>query len=419
LPSSVVTINGRIDPGADVDVFAVTVQAGQTLVADAVAHGGLNSPMDATLQLLTPQGFVLEQNDDAKGLDPRLVYTAKQDGTLLLRLLAFPADPNQTIGLSGRGDYRYRLTVSTGPFIDYTLPLALQKGQASQVERVGWNLDQAALHQAAFVDETHALATVFYIDVAGAVQIPLVEQPTVVEVEPNEAAQPQAVPVTCVISGRISQPRETDVFALQLTKDKSIELRVASKQLGFLLTPLLTIKRADNGAEVLRQGDGGPLLDIDTTFKAPEDGVYHLSITDLAQDGSSSHAYRLTVYDSPDYQLKLASSEYSVAAEQPLEIAVDIARQFDFADEIEVSIANLPEGATCEPVRSKPDDDSRKQVKLTLKAGTALFNGPLRIVGKSLGEAVIERTAQLAPAVGQAFTAATWLTITAPAAKSE
>jgi hypothetical protein len=258
-----------------------------------------------------------------------------------------------------------------------------------------------------------ALATVFDVAAAGVVQIPLVEQATVIEVEPNDAAQPQTVPVPCVASGRIGEPRDTDVFDLQLIKDKPIGLRIASKQLGFLLTPLLTIKRADNGAEVFRQGDSGPLQDIDTTFKPAEDGIYHLSITDLAQNGSSSHAYRLTVDDKSDYELKLSASEYRVAAGQPLEIKVDIARQLDFADEIEVSIANLPEGATCEPVRSKPGDDSGKQVKLTLKAGATLHNGPLQIVGKSLGETASERSAQSSPAVGQPFTAAPWLTITA------
>ena len=38
----------------------------------------------------------------------------------------------------------YRLTLTTGGFVDHTLPLAVQAGQPAEVALFGWNLPSAA-----------------------------------------------------------------------------------------------------------------------------------------------------------------------------------------------------------------------------------------------------------------------------------
>src|SRR4051812_45990265 len=45
-------VNGRLDKPGDVDVFAVTLKKGDTLVASVDAHRSLKSPMDGVLQVL-------------------------------------------------------------------------------------------------------------------------------------------------------------------------------------------------------------------------------------------------------------------------------------------------------------------------------------------------------------------------------
>ena len=46
----------------------------------------------------------------------------------LVRVFGFPSKPNQTIGFAGGESYVYRLTLATGPFVDYGWPLAVTRG---------------------------------------------------------------------------------------------------------------------------------------------------------------------------------------------------------------------------------------------------------------------------------------------------
>ena len=69
---AVVTVNGRLEKRDDVDVYAVELEQGQTVVASMLANEVLASPMDAVLQMLNADGIVLAQN-------PRLAWTRPTD----------------------------------------------------------------------------------------------------------------------------------------------------------------------------------------------------------------------------------------------------------------------------------------------------------------------------------------------------
>ena len=55
----------------------------------------IGSPMDAVLQIVDARGTVMSQNDDDLRLDPRVTFTAPDDGTWFVRTFAFPAAPEQ------------------------------------------------------------------------------------------------------------------------------------------------------------------------------------------------------------------------------------------------------------------------------------------------------------------------------------
>ena len=101
-----VVVNGRLEKRGDVDCFAVEAKKGQTLVASLEANHTLKSPMDAVLQVLSADGFVLEQNHDFHGLDPQVAFTVRKDGTYVVRVFAFPAQPDGSIALRRRGQLR-------------------------------------------------------------------------------------------------------------------------------------------------------------------------------------------------------------------------------------------------------------------------------------------------------------------------
>src|SRR5262249_50536920 len=119
------TINGRLARGGDVDGFSVTLHQGQTLVADLEANRHSGASRDAALQVVCDSGFVLAQNDDAVGRDPRIVFEAPTEGTYLVRVFAFPATPDSSIRFAGGSAFVYRLTLTTAGFLDHAFPLAV------------------------------------------------------------------------------------------------------------------------------------------------------------------------------------------------------------------------------------------------------------------------------------------------------
>jgi len=125
LPAS---LNGRLDKSGDVDSFAVTLEAGQTIVVSLEAYT-LASPMDAVLRLVDSRGVQLAlSDDDGRTFDPLLVWTAKSAGTYVLQVFGFAYPAVSDVKFTGGNACVYRLHVSHGPCLHYTLPLGVRRG---------------------------------------------------------------------------------------------------------------------------------------------------------------------------------------------------------------------------------------------------------------------------------------------------
>src|SRR5262245_1188119 len=75
-----VTVNGRIFPREDVDVWTVALKKGQTLTGELVA-GRLGSPLDSRLEVTGPDGRRLAEGDGpTPRADCRVRVTAATDG---------------------------------------------------------------------------------------------------------------------------------------------------------------------------------------------------------------------------------------------------------------------------------------------------------------------------------------------------
>ncbi|HSG72943.1 MAG TPA: PPC domain-containing protein, partial [Planctomycetaceae bacterium] len=189
LESSKLLVNGVLEKSGDVDSFAVSLEQGQTLVAAISSHRVFGTPLDAVLQIVSPEGFVLEQNDDDRGNDPLIVFPVPQSGTYYVRAFGFPVAPNSTVRFSGGADWIYRLTLTTGPYVDHLQPLSLEAGAGTSATVFGWNLadnlNQISLHQKPGVSE------VLVSDSANVVEVEGVPHPSLVEPSPD------APPVAC------------------------------------------------------------------------------------------------------------------------------------------------------------------------------------------------------------------------------
>jgi hypothetical protein len=384
-----VVVNGKLGRSGDVDGFAVRLRKGRTLVVSVEANRRLGSPVDAVLEVVSPEGFVLAENHDDRGLDPQLVFRAPADGTYVVRTMGFPANPNTTIGFFGRESCVYRLTLTTLGFVDRTFPLAVTQGASTPVVAEGWNLPTPAPAlelTPGWDDDPDGLAAARG-GLAGAGGVRVVPVATVVEAEPNGPDRPQQVTAPVVVSGRIEPAGDADAFAFRASKGSALALRVESRALGLPLDPVLKV--LDASGKVVAENDDAGKADPDPrlSFTPTADGTYRAVVRDLNGRGGPRHVYRLSIEPpAPEVRLKVAADRATLTPGKPLALKVELDRKGPSAGPVEVSAVELPPGVTAAgPATSAPTGDSAKSVTLTLQAGPEARPGPFRIAARIAG----------------------------------
>ncbi len=392
-----VTINGVLSKSGDVDIYQVSLKKGETLIASLTANEQLGSPMDGVLQIINGRGTVLSQMDDTLWFDPRIVFTAPAEGTYYIRTFAFPADPNSTIRYAGSGSYIYRLTLSTGPFVDHSLPLAYHKAIAKPIALEGWNLPANLKSLQPTADESNRLALISHPQLSNKLNIPLSPTPVLLESKASQQKKGQALTVPSVLTGKISNPKEIDAYHFTARKGENLTFKVDSHTLGYPLDAHL--KLYDAKGKLLKEVDDPTRnhFDAQLVYKIPADGEYRLEVTDRYQHGGFRHVYLLSIHHTkPDFKLQTPEEQYTLTTGgKPLEIEVTINRlKPRFNDDIEISLFGLPKGATCKPVISKVKDETGKSVKLKLEAKPdVVFQGPITIKGVSLKDKTLTHNA--------------------------
>ncbi|MAX38440.1 MAG: pre-peptidase [Gimesia sp.] len=383
-----VTINGVLAKSGDVDIYQVKLKRGQTLIAAQTANEQLGSPMDGLLQILNHRGTVLEQMEDTLWYDPRIVFTAPEDGTYYVRTFAFPADPNSSIRFAGAASYIYRLTLTTGPFIDHSLPLAWHPSSTEPVALEGWNLPEDLKTLTPVITESKAQALLSHPQVGNWLTIPLSTTPVTLESKESQAEKGQLLTLPATVTGKIAEPKEIDSYRFAAKKGDKLTFKVDTHMLGYPLDAY--IKLFDANGKLLKEVDDPRrnYYDAQLDYGIPADGEYRLEVTDRFQYGGYRYVYLLSIQPTEaDFSLQTTEEQYTLTAgDKPLEIEVTVNRQSPrFNDDIEISVAGLPEGVTCEPVVSRLKEKTEKSVKLKLEAkADVVFQGPLEIKGVSL-----------------------------------
>jgi hypothetical protein len=421
-PTLPVTISGVLSRSGEVDSYTIELEKDQTLIASIDSRRLLASPADVVLQLADERGFVVEQNDDHHDFDPQIVHTVTTTGKYSVRVFAFPADPNSSIRFAGGDNYVYRLTLTTGPFVDHLLPLAVPTGTETALQLAGWNLpqDESPLTVAAAEGEPIGVAVPhpgsFLVSRLQPTSVPVI-------VEPPPATDGGAVtlPVPAAASGHIDAPGQSDAWRFSAKKDQTLNLHVRAQEFDSPLDPVLRIE--DAAGKVIREVDDQRRGNADARaeVKIPADGEYVARVTDRFGHGGMRYFYLLQIEEPrPQYRLSLKASRYTVPEGKPLEIPVTVDRQNGFGEPISVQIEGLPEGVTAAAVESAAKGDSSKAVTLKLETdGKSPFSGPVRIVGTSGETAPVRATADT-PAGGLTIDNV-WLTVigTAPEPKEE
>jgi hypothetical protein len=127
------TINGTCE-GPGLDYFKFSAKKGQRIIIDCWAFR-IDSRLDATLVLYDSEGRELERNYNTNRRDPMIDFSVPADGEYLVSIhdhmygyYALPAE------------CYYRLTISTGPYLDFIFPPAGMPGSSQKYTVYGRNL---------------------------------------------------------------------------------------------------------------------------------------------------------------------------------------------------------------------------------------------------------------------------------------
>jgi hypothetical protein len=136
-----VTINGRIFPRENVDVWSFEARKGQTVTGEVCA-ARLGSPLDSRLEVRDSQGRPIVENDDTFGADSFVRFTAPRDGKYEVRI--------HDISFRGGPAYVYRLTLRTAPAEVQPSPRAVrgpERGSTKPDFRLRLGSDVLAIHR--------------------------------------------------------------------------------------------------------------------------------------------------------------------------------------------------------------------------------------------------------------------------------
>jgi hypothetical protein len=310
------SIRGRLDKNNDVDSFAVRVKAGDWLDARMESYM-LMSKIDGVLRLVTTNGYQLAWNHDFSSLDPRLIWQAPRDETVVLQAFGFIYPANAEIALSGGngGIYLLHLSLSNKPPADLSRPACE---------------------------------------------------------EINSAALPLEV------YGSICPAGDEDRYVLELKKDEFIEARANATDFGSPLDPWLAIRNSE-GKELTRNDDAEGSRDARLEWQVPADGKYTFVIGSLAHQGSENWKYSFQATKvPPDFTAVISENAFSIAPLSTNEVKLTVKRLRGHTNELSLAFEKLPEGVTAEPEIAPAKSG---EVKLNLIARDAApFSGPVRII---------------------------------------
>ncbi len=349
-----VTINGRIFPREDVDLWTFHADRDQTVSCSLVSRS-LGYPLDAVLELIGPDGRAVRdvrRQTDNSG-DPSVVFTARDAGEYTVKI--------SDAGFAGGPHFVYRLTLQSGPRIESIYPLGGHRGETVKFLINGSHTVAIPLNLAT----GHALSQ--RIDGFGMVTLHVDDLPELLEGASGGDPAGTAFTLPAMLNGCITHPGEVDAWSVELKKGQPLVLEVLAAQLGSKLDSVLFMTDAA-GAEVARNDDGiVGQPDSVLQYTAPKDGLYQVCVSDrFGTRGGPSFSYRLraTLAEAPDFELTLATDFVNVTRQTEADLAdtdvkkkpvpktellrVNVNALGAFAKDIKLEVTGLPEGVTIE-----------------------------------------------------------------------
>lgn len=385
-----VVLNGRVPSRGDLDVYRVKLKAGQCLVVAGEARS-LGSPINLLCRIRDSQLRELMIQMDSRTRDTLLGFTAPADGEYFVELQDVMNNYSTV-----NADYVYRVTLTTGPWMESVYPPGVERGTASEVLVSGWNLAgaQGPSQSAERVNPAADSGADFELRPPGIDQsfrLKVGMYPEVVENERGResAGTPMPLPVPGTANGRFAVRRDVDEFAIEVSDTRPLLVQVEARSLTSSADPVLEILD-ESGAVLQRVDDVGAARrgggrDPRTRWSPPKAGRYRIRLSDLASvsRGGLDFFYRLTVAP-PQPVLELTTPQVTIPLKPAMAVQVPVTvLRGEGVGKIRVRMVGLPPEVSCPEVEvaGASGAPASQTVNLTVTAATGSKPGrwPVRI----------------------------------------
>jgi hypothetical protein len=375
VPSAVA---GVIQGSTELDNFKFTAKKGDQFVLEVMAQR-TGSPLDSSLAILDAKGRELARDEDSRGFDSLVEFTAPEDGDYIAQLRDFQ--------YRGGGDYKYRLFVGVLPFVDYIFPFGGQRGKPVEITVTGRNMqgtervtldiaaDSPLGRQEIRLNTPRGLSNPIQFDVR--------DLPEFTEKEPNEGTNFNTVTAPVVINGRVGSPKDADRFTFKAAADGKLITEVEARRFGSPLDALLAVFA---GETLVVRNDDAAGSDARIEFDAKKDTEYTVTITDLTSRGGADFAYRLAVRPpTPAAGASLIAKYFPDAVRVNrngrTHVRCEIARA-GFDGPVRVAAQDLPDGVSAEPIVI-PAGRNDGDLLISATPDAAMGSVPLRVVASA------------------------------------
>ena len=329
-----VTINGRIFPRENIDVYLFRASKGQSVRCEVNA-ARLGSPLDARLEVQDSKGRRLAEVDAPAGGDPVLTFIAPADGEYQVRI-------QDALGQGGQA-FVYRLTLTAGPAVERVFPLGGRRGSTFDIQLVG----QAVPEKLSITIPKDAPADFPHSFSVRAKQTNNILLDT--DDLPEFIAPKETVSFPAVLNGRIEKPGHVDTWKWQGKKGDTWEFELRAAKLGSKLDGVVTI--ADRDGKTLAKAEANP-GDPLVRFTLPADGEYSVQIADRFRSrGGPDFAYRLRVAPPPpaDFRLTFPIDAVTLPRKGTAKLKLNIESIGGFKNPITLDIQGLPANVSFTP----------------------------------------------------------------------
>jgi hypothetical protein len=441
-----VTVNSTINAQAEanaVDHFRFAAKKGQRILIECHTKA-IVSRMDPSMILYDSAGRELERARNDELID----FIAPDDGTNLLKVSDFL--------YRGGPEFFYRLTLHTGPRVDFVLPPSAVAGTTNKHIVYGRNLPGGTPAKGIMIHGKPLEQLSVDIPAPAAAQLPplaqpaalsvrgfyyrlnaspisepffiaLADAPVVLEQDNNDRAESaQKISVPCEVTGQLTPAGDQDWITFDAKKGDIYWLEIFSHRLGVPADPFFLVQRVtksdkgeisvsdlqeayDSDASIGGQEFKTSSFDPSWRFEVKDDGTYRVQVRDLFNGTSSDpgHVYRLAIRkETPDFQLAALPQLPGTKKErevtpwnavlrrgETVPVRVLALRQDGFSGDISLAAEGCPPDISVTPAKI----DSGKNSALlffTASPGASNWSGNVKIVGRAKkGETEIVREA--------------------------